>query len=203
MSPNIARLLLALFMATISLALPTTTTTSTTKQNTVPLNGLAAPSNLSLKYIALGMGTQNYSCSAANAIPKSTGAIAVLYDATLLASPSSAALIPAFASVAYSMRSWYGLPTLGHHFFSASGVPTFDLGGKGFLSAVKVGGVPAPVGSLPGSVDWLDLIDDGRGVSRGLKAVYRVETAGGSAPAVCSKAGVVKVDYDAEYWFYG
>jgi hypothetical protein len=66
-----------------------------------------------------------------------------------------------------------------------------------------VANVPAPKGSIQPSVDWLFLQDDGRGVSKNLKAVYRVETAGGSAPATCSSAGVVKVPYAAEYWFYG
>ncbi|THW71707.1 hypothetical protein D6D18_10435 [Aureobasidium pullulans] len=201
MSSNIARLLLAFFLATITLALPTPSTTS--KQNSVPLNGLPDPGALSLKYITLGVGTQNYSCSAAGAIPTSIGAVADLYDASMLMSPSKLSLIPSFAAVAYSTHTWFDLPTLGHHWFSAAGVPTFDLEGKGFLSAKKVSSVPAPSGCIASSIDWLFLEDDGRGVSRNVQAVYRVETAGGNPPATCSKAGVVKVSYAAEYWFYG
>lgn len=69
-------------------------------------------------------------------------------------------------------------------------MPTFQLGWE-FLSAAKVKDVLAPEESVEGSVDWLFLRDDGRGVSRGLKAVYRVETAGGAAPGVCEKEGGV------------
>ncbi|KAG9637028.1 hypothetical protein KCU95_g5325, partial [Aureobasidium melanogenum] len=201
MSSNIARLLLAFFFATITLALPTPSTTS--NQNTVPLNGLPAPGTLSLEYIALGVGTQNYSCSATGATPTAIGAVADLYDASMLKTPARSSLIPSFAAVAYSTHTWFNLPTLGHHWFSAAGVPTFDLEGHGFLSAKKVASVPAPSGSIDASVDWLFLEDDGRGVSKNIKAVYRVETAGGSAPATCSNSGVIQVPYAAEYWFYG
>ncbi|KAH0360560.1 hypothetical protein KCU65_g9330, partial [Aureobasidium melanogenum] len=201
MSSTIARLLLAFFFATIAQALPTPSTTS--NQNTVPLNGLPAPGALSLEYIALGVGTQNYSCSATGATPTAIGAVASLYDASMLKTPARSSLIPSYAAVAYSTHTWFNLPTLGHHWFSAAGVPTFDLESHGFLSAKKVADVPAPAGSIAGSVDWLFLQDDGRGVSKNLKAVYRVETAGGSAPATCSKSGVIEVSYAAEYWFYG
>jgi hypothetical protein len=201
MSSNIARLLLAFFWTTMALAVPTPSTSPA--QNTVPLNGLPAPDALSLKYITLGVGTQNYSCSASGATPTAIGAVADLYDASLLLAPAKSSLIPSFAAVAYSTHTWFNLPTLGHHFFSAAGVPTFDLENRGYLSAKKVANVPAPKGSIQPSIDWLFLQDDGRGVSKNLKAVYRVETAGGSAPATCSSAGVVKVPYAAEYWFYG
>jgi hypothetical protein len=200
MSPNVTRLLLAFFLSTVALALPAPSTASA--QNTVPLNGLPAPGALTLKFIALGLGDQNYSCSAAGAVPTAIGAVADLYDASLLMPIAKSSLIPTYAAVAYSTHTWYGLPTLGHHYFSASGVPTFNLESNGFLSAKKVASVPAPSGSINPSVDWLFLQDDGRGVSKNLQAVYRVETAGGTAPATCSSAGVIKMAYAAEYWFY-
>lgn len=99
-----------------------------------------------------------------------------------------------------------GLPTLGHHYFTVSGTPTFHLEAAQpaplVLSAKKVASVPAPALSVPNSVDWLYLTDDGKGISEGLKAVYRVETAGGKAPSTCSKVGDIQVKYAAEYWFY-
>lgn len=201
MSSNIARLLLAFFFATITLALPTPSTSP--NLNTVPLNGLPAPGALSLEYITLGVGTQNYSCSAAGAVPTAIGAVADLYDASLLKPLARSSLIPSFAAVAYSTHTWFNLPTLGHHFFSAAGVPTFNLESHGFLSAKKLASVPAPKGCIEASVDWLFLEDDRRGVSKNIQAVYRVETAGGIPPATCSSAGVIEVRYAAEYWFYG
>lgn len=170
----------------------------------VPLNGLPSPEGLTLKYVALGEGTQNYTCANTSTTPVAIGAVATLYDARsiLTATPGS---IPGLAALAYSIASSMSLPTLGHHWFSASAVPSFDLEAadpQAFLSAKKTVDVTAPNSSMPDSVDWLYLVDDGRGVSSNLKAVYRVETASGSAPAVCPHVGTLEVRYAAEYWFF-
>ena len=55
----------------------------------LPINGgateLPSPaSNLTLKYILLGHGIQNYTCGSEGAEPKATGALAALYDVTAL-----------------------------------------------------------------------------------------------------------------------
>lgn len=71
--------------------------------------------------------------------------------------------------------------------------------------------IPAPKGASEGpagtgAVDWLALTDNGKGLSVGLREVYRVETAGGSPPSSCSgeyKGKVISVQYSAQYWFYG
>lgn len=99
---------------------------------------------------------------------------------------------------------------LGHHYFDAEGSPTFDLIEAGLKASVKKTGEtnqPAtadkgPVGT--GAVKWLLLEDNGKGLSNGIKAVYRVITAGGGADT-CAKAGdgVHSVPYTAQYWFYG
>lgn len=193
-----------LLLAASTSALPTLPNKNHATAPTQPLNGLPAPAGLTLKYIALGLGTQNYTCPNTTTSPISIGAVATLYDATALltAAPLTVSTLPALA---YSTESSLGLPTLGHHWFSAAGVPTFDLQAadpRAFLSAKKADSVAAPVGSMADSVPWLYLVDDGRGVSVGLKAVYRVETAGGAAEGVCQKVGVVTVRYAAEYWFY-
>lgn len=101
------------------------------------------------------------------------------------------------------------LPFLGRHYFDASSSPTFDLSTTGtLLSAAKSGDVKAPstatTGVLgTGSVDWLQLKDNGKGISKGLSLVYRVVTAGGSAQACSvSGAGTGSVPYAAFYWFY-
>ena len=185
-------------------AVPVPTSGKSVSSLNVPLNGLVAPKGLTLRYVALGLGTQNYTCSDTSSAPVSIGAVASLYDASSLLA-NAPATIPSLAALAYSVSNSLGLPTLGHHWFSASGVPTFDLEAanpRAFLSAKKVASVPAPSSSIANSVPWLYLTDDGRGVSRNVKAVYRVETAGGGAPATCTKVGVITVRYAAEYWIY-
>ncbi|GAB7350058.1 hypothetical protein MBLNU459_g0728t1 [Dothideomycetes sp. NU459] len=201
--------LITLLLTTVTLLLATTSAAPTASRGrsstpAIPLNGLPSPSGLTLRYIALGLGTQNYTCPNTTTAPIANGALATLYDATALlrAAPAAVSTLPALA---YSTGSSLSLPTLGHHWFSAAGVPTFDLEAaipRAFLSAKKVAYVAAPADSVPNSVPWLYLVDDGRGVSVGLKAVYRVETAGGAAPATCAKVGELTVRYAAEYWFY-
>ncbi|CAK7206989.1 hypothetical protein SEUCBS139899_009796 [Sporothrix eucalyptigena] len=101
-------------------------------------------------------------------------------------------------------------PFLGHHYFDATGVPTFDLSSVGLFGSVnKTGDVKAPstadTGILAsGAVDWLQLTDNGSGLSVGIKQVYRVITAGG-ASETCSvlNAASGSVPYTAFYWFFG
>lgn len=187
-----------------------------------PLNGLPAPdSSLTLKYVALGLGWQNYTCANESTAPVSIGANAHLFDATtLLSSRVGSTQVATLPSAA--LTEWYdlgtpfvggapfdGLPYLGHHFFAGGGIPSFDLSTPGlFLSAEKDADVPAPSGSCPGplktgAVDWLYLAYNGSFQDVGLDAVYRVETAGGDPPTTCSTTGLVQIPYGAEYWFYG
>lgn len=136
------------------------------------LSGLPSPpSSLSLKYIGLGLGTQNYTCnptsssSTSSTTPASIGALATLYDATplflaatglpaSLSANALAALETTLTCAADVYDTALGLSTLGHHYFDSLARPTFDLsgaaagnGGPAFLSAKKVADVPAPVGS--------------------------------------------------------
>lgn len=104
---------------------------------------------------------------------------------------------------------------LGQHFFTAApgNIPTFSLynaGGTPFptLSGKKNGTMDAPKSSCPGTknegaVPWLQLIDGG-GSQGGVDMVYRLETAGGSAPALCQgQKASVEVPYVAQYWMFG
>lgn len=105
---------------------------------------------------------------------------------------------------------------LGVHYFDAASAPTFDLSAstdKLFFSGAKTGSVKAPADAnkgllATGAVDWLQLGDNGKGLSSGVTQVYRVVTAGGVAEA-CSVSGatpagqVFSVPYAAQYWFYG
>lgn len=225
---------------------------------------------MTLKYIAVGHGIQNYTCANANATAASAGALAVLWDVTPLypgtegtglttdafdgltstvlwdhaiplnlQDPGAAGPPPAdagrtavttFTEANYQADASAPYPSpaadlalagvsaayLGVHYFDAALAPTFDLAASTeglFFSGAKVGDVKAPADADKGllatsAVDWLELGDNGRGLSRGLASVYRVVTAGGAAEA-CSVSGanaegeVLSVPYVAQYWFYG
>lgn len=123
------------------------------KDVTLPLNDtkakLPSPSpGLNLKYIALGRGTQNYSCPSSTdshqsrdaSKPVAIGAAATLFDASCLASTSISLLheLPAvigrapLGSLAF-LAELLGLTTnsssliIGEHYFNAAGDPYFDL----------------------------------------------------------------------------
>ena len=182
--------------------------------NTLPV----LSSSVSLRIIALGVGTQNYTCAStpndANSAPVSLGARADLYDVTNLFSntPSD---IPTMTKSALLANSGLGNNHVGQHFFTDVGstlTPTFDLDGNDppyFLSATKENTEGAPVAAYTGldnegAVPWLFLNSDSSGLSSGVSEVYRVETAGGLQPSTCAdKSGDFQVPYSAEYWFYG
>ncbi|KAF2430031.1 hypothetical protein EJ08DRAFT_650028 [Tothia fuscella] len=223
---SIPAALLAFTSSVSALALPAILdrfTRDTRLTIAIPLNGLPSPSIISpavqLKYIALGVGTQNYTCAStpnsASAAPVSLGAKAVLYNAGpfLESRPN---MIGRLADKAYGddrVPSRYDLGILGSHFFNAAGQPTFDLTAVGARLVVrKLNGVTAPPDSCrgkddddTGAVDWLQLVDNATGQSfGGLSYVYRVETAGGRAPVTCAKQrGTFEVHYATEYWYYG
>ena len=169
-----------------------------------------------LAALALGHGTQNYTCpSSPSATPSLIGAKAKLLDI----SPVLPILLEVFQSpdrvLAFLSRlpcdvedggDWTHwvfdrLPVLGHHFFNASGTPVFKLEnvlGELQASKEKAGDIAAPDGE---GVDWLKLASVSEG---GLQEVYRVDTAGGEAECEDVEGGEeVEVPYAALYWFYG
>lgn len=79
---------------------------------------------------------------------------------------------------------------------------------KKIFYAKKTGGTDAPLDANKGpagtgAVAWLQMKPKVPYVSEtvGIGEVYRVETAGGVAPA-CTEAGTLTVQYAAEYWFF-
>ena len=191
----------------------------------LPKGGLGLPQpDLELKFILLGVGTQNYSCAdGRDAAPKATGAIADLYDlGPLLTSDTISeatvntlidripGLVLPFTDKSGKIKGNVGLPTIGTHFFKSNPTaPVFDLTEVDARAVVGLDSrVPAPEDAFPGkkkegAVDWLFLTDAGESFG-GVSNVYRVVTAGGKAPETCKgKKDEFTVEYAAEYWFYG
>ncbi|KAK1140072.1 hypothetical protein N8T08_010904 [Aspergillus melleus] len=180
---------------------------------------LPNPGNgLKLKYVAIGRGTQNYTCNATDesALPVAVGAVATLYDASCLVAvnPDLAhALTGPFsktipgvlnfinAVLSRVIHSSTDTLVLGEHYFDGK-TPFFDLRLGGYLDWIgtkKVASADAPTKGE--DVPWLKLDATN---SSGLHDVYRVYTASGKAPASCKgQLPAFVIDYAAEYWFYG
>ncbi|KAL9054863.1 MAG: hypothetical protein Q9162_003895 [Coniocarpon cinnabarinum] len=191
--------------------------------NTVPpVSTLPAPdSTLALKYIAMGLGTQNYTCATSDesSSPKAVGARANLYDATsiMVAAGNSRlgtdnTIMSSGTCAADSNNSAGDLSLIGEHYFDSDSVPTFDLATeKMLLKSQKMNATPAPEHACMGrdkspAVPWLMLQADNTGRSVGLSQVFRVETAGGNATTcVGMPAGPqgFQLDYAALYYLYG
>ncbi|KAI9844435.1 MAG: hypothetical protein M1838_002193 [Thelocarpon superellum] len=179
---------------------------------TLPTHGggteLPAPTpGLTLKAVTLGRGTQNYTCANGVAAPTQVGALATLYDLSMVPEWLFNTLTNLAVNVPLADMAPLSLDAIGHHYFDSTGAPNFDLGSIGHLIAAKQADIPAPAGAAAGpsgsgAVDWLELGD--KGTSTGLKEVYRVETAGGKAPTSCTGQPTdIYVQYAAQYFFYG
>ncbi|KAJ5380436.1 uncharacterized protein N7496_002864 [Penicillium cataractarum] len=204
---------------------------------TLPLNDtktkLPNPSsNLNLKYIALGRGTQNYSCpslsdshnSRNTSKPTATGAAATLFDASCIASQSLTLLhempvviggtpLGSLALLAELLSHTTNSSDLiiGEHYFNAAGDPFFNLklsGSNAWMVTKKDASVTAPkrvshIAADNGDEDVAWLrLSSTDG--HGIKEVYRVMTFEGSPPSTCAgQNDTILVDYAAEYWFYG
>ncbi|KAK2058135.1 malate dehydrogenase [Colletotrichum caudatum] len=160
---------------------------------------------LSLTHIAIGRGTQNYTCDTSNAtaVPVATGAIATLFNASCVGSlyPDLLDKLPVVAmdfnlteqEVVNHRLSPSNLAISGHHLFTGAGVPLFILETDGLpignAYCSKNASMPAPLTAQTGqhgeaAVAWLKLktIEPSTG---NLQEVYRIHTVGGSAPASC------------------
>ncbi|KAF2732896.1 hypothetical protein EJ04DRAFT_469465 [Polyplosphaeria fusca] len=193
-----------------------------------PKNTLPPPTGLQLKYVMLGIGTQNYTCTPGNdtAVPGTTGAVATVYDigTRLNTDPMAQWKIGSISGLALSLSAYPKIlegylqsqgyqKILGQHYFTQT-TPTFSLNKVLPLPypiafVTKDDAMDAPKSSCPGTknegaVKWLKLSDkDGR--SQGaVNTVYRLETAGGSNPPTCKgMKATFEVPYAAQYWVYG
>jgi hypothetical protein len=176
-----------------------------------PLPSPAA--GLRLAHVAVGRGTQNYTCKtdSPTETPVAVGAVAKLFNATC-----SAVRAPAVLADVTSLALQYPIPDneiaqhmlSGHHEFTAQGNPRFDLNTDlnkwGYMEAKKNGSSNAPSTANKGtnglgSVTWLKLT----ALAGDYKEVYRLNTAGGVAPKTCEGIkGDFQVQYSAEYWLW-
>ncbi|KAK2821829.1 hypothetical protein FQN49_007632 [Arthroderma sp. PD_2] len=178
------------------------------------------PEDQKLLAVAIGRGTQNYTCSSQSPdeAPKATGAMATLFNASCIASnyPYLLSLLPNVALELTTPPPFTNSPgpvdlmVMGHHYFDGEGVPLFDISKLGVSAVKKAEAKDAPANAMKGvnkeregAVSWLMLesIPSSKGQA---KRVYRVNTAGGMAPATCAdQPEQIEIQYSAEYWFYG
>ncbi|GAB7349738.1 hypothetical protein MBLNU459_g0472t2 [Dothideomycetes sp. NU459] len=186
-----------------------------------PLPSPAA--GLSLSHVAIGRGTQNYTCDLSNstAVPLAVGAVASLFNVSCIAATQSSllSLIPAIAldfpvPASSDASSPANTDLSGYHFFLNASTPYFDLDtedhsfGNGAFK--KVNSSNAPAGAVAGqygqgfgAVGWLKLSESAPSSGQVLKEVYRLNTAGGSPPKTCAGAqAAFEVQYAAEYWVF-
>ncbi|KAF2829812.1 hypothetical protein CC86DRAFT_403153 [Ophiobolus disseminans] len=164
-----------------------------------PAHTLTLPSaDLQLVMVALGQGTQNYTCGAnATAPPTAFGAVAQLYDASCSMSKDPSVGTKALGSIEESAKS------IGAHFFVDNTTPDFDITGLGNTQAKKAEECLAPQPAA--DVKWLRLEAQVAGSTSKVKQIYRLNTVGGLAPGSCEgkQAGeIVAVEYQAQYWIY-
>ncbi|KAF7585935.1 hypothetical protein BBP40_009855 [Aspergillus hancockii] len=172
-----------------------------------------------LKYVTLGRGTQNYICAedSNTTAPRSVGAVATLLDASCLVSYNStlfhyvtplvkrieAETVTFLGMLFNQMTSTDNHIITGKHEFTADKKPYFDLrlgGSKEWVVAKgNATGSAGPDNTV--NVPWLKLTSvDGVGITD----IYRVFTVGGQPPNHCGhRKGTFKIDYAAQYWFYG
>ncbi|KAL5117054.1 Aminodeoxychorismate lyase [Pleosporales sp. CAS-2024a] len=199
----------------------------------MPISALPVPnSQLQLKYVVLGLGTQNYTCTTGNpsVAPGTTGAYASLYDigTKLNHDPMAAYKIASITPLALAFSNY---PTIlewslkcqgyehlvGHHLFkvvSGTNTPTFAFDQLALTpypqaQVSKLNETAAPAGASTGltgegAVKWLYLHDT-KGLSQGgIDTVYRLETAGGASPTTCQgMPAEFEVKYAAQYWVFG
>ncbi|KAF2769134.1 hypothetical protein EJ03DRAFT_327723 [Teratosphaeria nubilosa] len=195
---------------------------SNAQMPTAPTSLPSPATGLALHHVAIGRGTQNYTCDLSNstAIPVAIGANATLFNVSCIAADQPE-LLSKLPEIALNLpipdttdtNSPAYLDMSGHHFFTNLTTAYFDLDtstnsyGQGAFK--KVNSTNAPVDAMAGqdgqgngAVAWLKLNTiDGKGEI--LQEVYRLNTAGGMQPKTCAgMAAEFEVEYAAEYWIW-
>jgi hypothetical protein len=172
---------------------------------------LPAPdAGLVLKEVAIGKGTQNYTCadSTSASTPVLIGALATLYNVSCVAAdlPTVLALLPQLALNSQPLPTQ--IDATGIHYFQGAS-PYFQINRPNLGSTVdkKLATCTAPSnaplgqnGKGFGSVPWLKLGQVSG--STALQNTFRLNTAGGAAPATCEgQPSSFQIPYAAEYAF--
>ncbi|KOS17251.1 hypothetical protein ESCO_006386 [Escovopsis weberi] len=176
---------------------------------------------LTIRHVAVGRGTQNYTCDASNptAAPQPIGAMATLFNVSCVAAmwPTLVEAMPLMAvamDLSTTKTAGAGFaPMSGVHYFTDLTTPYFDLDTPsmaiGEAPCAKNSSTAAPglplggMGHWKGSaVPWLKLTTKD-GATGNIKEVYRVNTVGGTPPSSCEgQPASVEVQYSALYWFW-
>jgi hypothetical protein len=177
---------------------------------------------VSLFQVAVGRGTQNYTCDLANATatPVPIGAVASLFDISCVAA-NAKELLPALPIIALDLpvpvstddNSPIMQDMTGHHYFLDDTTPFFNMDtslhqyGMGALQKANASDAPTgayagPNGQGNGAVQWLKL-DIKPSTQDSWKQVYRLDTAGGTPPKMCTgQPSAFEVPYAAVYWLF-
>ncbi|KAJ5167180.1 uncharacterized protein N7482_005961 [Penicillium canariense] len=184
-------------------------------------SGLPSPDGLTPMHVALGRGTQNYTCadSTSKSTPKAIGAVANLYNVTCMSAdyPDILEMLPNVAyKISLPTNEYATLPPanidlMGHHFFYDATTPEFNLDTVplkqyGIAMTKKQDQISAPSDAIAGqygAVAWLYLTTTDGTVGK-YKSVYRVNTASGSPPDTCQgMPSSFEIQYSANYYFFG
>ncbi|KAK3654466.1 hypothetical protein LTR56_004096 [Elasticomyces elasticus] len=184
---------------------------------------LPAPgAGLSLSHVAIGRGTQNYTCDTKNAtaVPVPVGAVAALFNVSCIAAetpellsklPNIALNLPVPSSDDQNSPAYQDMS--GHHYFLDATTPFFNLDtslhqyGSGMFKKSNVSAAPTDAvlgvnNQGNGSVQWLKL-DAKNSTGQVFQTVYRLNTAGGNAPKSCTgMPAAFEVQYSSEYWIW-
>lgn len=182
-----------------------------------------------LKHVAVGRGSQNYTCDAGNAtaVPQGAGALASLFNVSCIAAayPDLLTLVPK-VSMQFNLSTEPLQPAPagrhirlgpsnaafgGDHFFHDDKTPFFHLQENGRRIGDAYCGLnsstPAPADAAVGqggerAVPWLKLLTKEPSTDD-IREVYRLNTVGGTAPKSCADMPAsFQVQYAAVYWFY-
>ncbi|KAI0346690.1 hypothetical protein BDW22DRAFT_1426116 [Trametopsis cervina] len=185
---------------------------------------LATPLASGPKFIALAVGTQNYTCGAAGTYT-SAGAFAELFDLSCVSPKAFDTLtedafavwkvVPSFVTPQKIISTLAGIGSpevLGQHYFvtNTSGgalTPKWDFTSaseagnpNAYVLGARTGTIPSPTNPTV-DVDWLSLKNAGGELA---DQVFRVQTQGGQPPSSCTPGSPeIDVKYTSQYWFYG